>query len=102
MAGIAGGIGIGGWAVTTGAVVHPASADMASRAGARRVTSVDLSSVVIVRRMRAAVGVVSHCRHGNALRRGKRILAAQHVGPAAKRQCYLESTSDEQRIHREI
>jgi len=89
MAGIPGGMGIGGWAIAIGAVAHPASAEMASRAGASdldagRVISFDLSWVVVVRRMRAAFVVVSHCRNGAALWRGKRILAAQHGRLVAK------------------
>jgi hypothetical protein len=102
MAGIPGGIGIGGWAIAVGAVAHPASADMASRAGTRRVISVDLSWVIVVRRKRAAVVGVGHCRNGAALWLGKRILAAQHGGLAAKPYRHLESTPDEQSIQREI
>lgn len=84
MAGIPGGIGIGGWAIAIGAVAHPAIAEMARRAGARRVMSFDLSWVVVVRRIRAAVVIVSHRRNGAALWRGKRILTAQDGELAAK------------------
>lgn len=62
--------------------------------------SLDLSWVAFVRQMRVAIVVLSHCRNGAALWRGKRNLAAQDGGLAAKPQRHLESTLNRKCIQR--